>query len=500
VERLTGLDAAFLAMETPTVAGHAGSVSLLDPSTARQPLTLDRLTVLVAERLHLVPAFRRRLAEIPLGLGHPYWIEDPDLDLAYHVRELALPAPGGMSRLQEEVSRLHARHLDRSRPLWELYLDHGVGEGRLAVYLKVHHAAIDGVSGNALMAALMDTVPEGRPVDPAAPTTRDRVPGPLELLVRTAPALARTPVAVAGVALRLLRSLPAVVSRPARLGFDRSADFDEDVVLPGATIRRAPPTPFNRPIGAHRRCALRTLSFDDVRSVKAAFGVTVNDTLVALCAGALRRWLDEHGALPDAPLVAAVPVSVRGPADAPGGNRISMLIGPIPTHLDRPADRVRAAHEAMRSAKEVHGALPAGLLADVAQVAMPALVGQAARLSARLRLLERVSPFNLVISNVPGPQVPLYYGGARLLAYHPLAAVVDGQGLNITVNSYGGRLHVGLLADRDLVRDLDHLADLLAVELAALVEAATGDAPLSAPRRPSLPRAGRPHPDGSPRR
>lgn len=229
---------------------------------------------------------------------------------------------------------------------------------------------------------------------------------------------------------------------------------------------RAPRTPFNRPVGPHRRWAFCTVPLADVKQIKNAGGATVNDVVMALCAGALRRWLVDHAALPEGPLVAAVPVSVRTEAEkGKGGNRVSTMTAPLPTHLAEPADRLVHCHEAMRAAKEQHGALPADLLSDVTEFAMPALAGQAARMAARLRLVEWLSPFNLIISNVPGPNLPLYYAGARLLSYYPLSAIADGQGLNMTVMSYEDGMHFGLVADRDLVPDLDRLAGYLVDEL-----------------------------------
>ena len=476
MQQLSGLDASFLAMETPSVYGHVGSVCVLDPSTAPEPLTLDRVTRLIESRLHLLPPFRRRLVEVPLGLDQPYWIEDPDFDIEYHVRELALPAPGDDRQLAEQAARLHARALDRRRPLWEIYLIHGLQGGRTAVYSKVHHAAIDGVSGNDILGAVLDLSPEGRPDEPAPPWECDAEPSPLGMLVRSAVSLTGQPLRAARVSYGLLRSMPVLartVPRPHLPVVDRLLGRDAKVVVGGGTRLRAPATPFNAPVGPHRRWSFRSLPFSEVHAVKSRLGLTVNDVVMALCAGALRRWLADHGALPEAPLVSAVPVSVRTEEQRGSlGNRVSMMFAPLPTHLADPEDRLRAAHEAMRAAKEQHGALPADLLADVTQFAMPALAGQAARLSARLRLLERVNPFNLIISNVPGPKVPLYYAGAELLAYYPLSAIVDGQGLNITVMSYGGALHFGLIADRDLVPDLDTMAGYLAEELATLRQVA----------------------------
>jgi WS/DGAT/MGAT family acyltransferase len=481
MQQLTGLDAAFLAMETPAMYGHVGSVCILDPSSAETPITLASLTDLIESRLHLIPPFRRRLVDVPLGLDQPYWIEDPDFDIEYHVRELALPAPGDDQQLAEQAARLHARHLDRRRPLWELYLIHGLANDRVAIYTKVHHAAIDGVSGNDILSAVLDITPEGREDDDdIPPRVVEAEPSALSMLARSAWSLAGNPVRGARLTYSLARSLPLLAASPGRPRLpviDRLLGRDANVILSSAGLR-APTTPFNKPIGPHRRWAFRTVPFEDVRAVKNASGTTINDVVMALCAGALRRYLADHDALPEEPMVAAVPVSVRTEAQkGTGGNRVSSIIAALPTSLEDPAERLAATHEAMRAAKEQHGAMPADLLTDVAQFAMPALAGQAARLSARLRLLERINPFNLIISNVPGPNIPLYYAGAKLLQYYPLSAIADGQGLNITVMSYGGGMHFGLIADRDLVPDLDVLAGYLVDELKVLVHAVVPDGP-----------------------
>jgi WS/DGAT/MGAT family acyltransferase len=474
VRQLTGLDAAFLAMETRTVFGHVGSVSVVDPSTAPEPLTLERFTRVVESRLPLVPLLRRRLVEVPLGLDQPYWIEDPDFDIEFHVRELALPAPGSNRQLADQAARLHARPLDRSRPLWELYLIFGLAGGRAAIYSKVHHAAIDGVSGNDILAALLDLSPEGRPPTEPPPRRTERQPSAAELLARSAVSLTRHPLRAARLSVGLLRSAPALVANPAwpRLPLvDRLLGRNGDAVLSRPGLR-APRTPFNRSITQHRRWGIASLPLPEIKRVKNALQVTVNDVVLALCAGALRRWLLDHDALPDGPLIAAVPVSVRTTEqEGAHGNRVSVMLAVLPTHLPGARDRLRAVHECMRAAKEQHGALPADLLADVTQFAMPALAGQAARMAARLRLVERTSLFNLIISNVPGPNVPLYYAGAELLAYYPLSAIVDGQGLNITAMSYRDTLFFGVTACRELVPDVEMLMAYLTEELQVLADA-----------------------------
>ncbi|HWH28472.1 MAG TPA: wax ester/triacylglycerol synthase family O-acyltransferase [Mycobacteriales bacterium] len=478
MQQLTGLDAAFLAMETKSVFGHVGSVIVLDPGTAPEPLTLQRLTALIEKRLHLIPPFRRRLAEVPFGLDQPYWIEDPDFDIEYHVRELALPEPGDDKQLAYQAARLHARPLDRTRPLWELYLIHGLQDGRKAIYTKVHHAAIDGVSGNDVLAAVIDLTPEGRPDEEPPPWECDDVPGSATLLAKSAVSLAMQPLRAARLTYGLARSVPRLATSPARPRLpvvDRLLRRDANVVLNTAPLR-APSTPFNRPIGPHRRWAFCTVPLADVKAVKKAAGCTVNDVVMALSAGALRRWLLDHDALPSGPLVAAVPVSVRTEEEKGAhGNRVSTMMAALPTHLDDPAERLAACHSAMTAAKSQFGALPADLLGDVTQFAMPAIAGQAARAAARLRLVERVSPFNLIVSNVPGPPVDLYYAGAKIVAYYPLSAIADGQGLNITVMSLAGGLHFGLIADRELVPDVDVMAQYLAEELAALRSAVPDD-------------------------
>jgi WS/DGAT/MGAT family acyltransferase len=475
VQQLSGLDGWFLAMETSSVYGHVGSVCVVDAKVAEgidSWLTLEHLTRFVESRLPLVPLFRRRLVMVPLGLDHPYWIDDPDFDIEFHVRELALPAPGSDRQLSEQVARLHARPLDRSRPLWELYLITGLLGGRAAIYSKIHHSAIDGVSGGDLLTAVLDISAEGRPVPDVEVFEGERPPDPTWLLSRSAFALARQPMHAVRVVADLARSIPGLATAIGPSLAQRLPGRDNEDLL-STTGLHAPGTPFNAPLSAHRRWAFTDLPLAEVKSLRAGSELTVNDVVMALCAGALRRWLELHQALPTAPLVAAVPVSVRT-TDQKGtmGNKVSMMLAPLPTNLSDPGERLEAMHQAMRAAKDQHGAIPASLLADVTQFAMPALANQAWRLSAKLRLLERVNPFNLIISNIPGPKVPLYFAGAKVLAYYPVSALVDGQGLNITVMSYRGSLYFGLIACRELVPDLDVMAGFLREELDDLTAAA----------------------------
>lgn len=472
MQQLSGLDAEFLAMESRAVFGHVGSVCVVDPSTAPEPFDLRRLTDHLASRLHLVPVFRRRVVGTPLGLDHPYWVDDPEFSLDYHVREIALPAPGDDDQLARQVARLHARPLDRARPLWELYLISGLAGGRAAVYSKIHHAAMDGVGGDAMLLALLDDTPTGRSLPPAPGWDPAPLPGGIQLLARSAVSLAGRPARALQLGTDLVRHAPGLASAvldrlplPASL---RPAGPD-DALHPAGL--RAPDTPFNAPITPHRRYAVADLSLTDVREVKRRAGVTVNDVVMALVAGALRRWLIDHDALPGSPLVAAVPVSVRSADDRESyGNQVSAMLAALPTQTDDPLARLVAASAAMTAAKRAHGAIPPTLLADASDLAPPVLAVLGWRLAAQLGLMQRLNPWNLFVSNVPGPSVPLYYGGARLLGYYPVSAVSHGQGLNVTAFSYLDRLGFGLLADRSLVPDVDRLAGYLGAELALLME------------------------------
>jgi diacylglycerol O-acyltransferase len=472
VQQLSGLDAAFLAMESPRVYAHVGSVCLLDPSTAPKPLTLEQLTAHIAARQHLLPLLRRQLVTVPFGLDQPYWIEGPDPDLSFHVREIALPEPGDDHQLAVEIARLHSRALDRSRPLWEIYLITGIRGGRAAVYSKIHHAAMDGVSGDDVLSALLDVSPQGRPATPI-PTPASAVeqaPGTLDLLARSAVSLVKRPGHAARFGAGLLGSIPAMTLAVA----DRVGAVDrwrhEGVGSPHVGLH-APHTPFNASISAERRFAFADLSLTQVKQVKDRAGLTVNDVVMALCAGALRRWLLAHDALPDEPLVAAVPVSIRAQdSSEPPGNQVSAMFAVLPTNLPLPTERLAFAASAMRTAKTDHGSLPPALFDDAAGFAPPVLADPGWKLLAELRLLERFNLYNLFISNVPGPRVPLYYAGALLLAYYPLSAIADGQGLNITVMSYRDRLCFGLVACRTLVPDLEQLATWLGEELDLMLD------------------------------
>lgn len=473
MRQLSGIDNGFLVMEGPTNFGHVSSMTVYDPSDAPGGAGYEATYKLIEERMHQVPLFRRRLVEVPLGLDLPYWVEDPDFDLDFHVRHHAVPPPGTDEQLADVISRIIARPLDRSRPLWEMYIIEGLAGGRIAQLTKIHHAAIDGAAGANLLAILLDTDPDYRPVGTVDTWKPDRIPSDAELLQRTALEYVRRPEKMIRLGVRTLRDLAAstqsgglraladMAAQPlpgpvGQLVRNRLRGGHEVDTPPALPLTAAPRTPFNRSISAHRRFAFVGVPLDDVKKVKNAYGVTLNDVVMALCSATLRRYLDERACLPEEPLVAMVPVSIRtGSEDDAYQNRVSALFANLHTHEKDPVDRLHGISGSMRSAKEMLAAVPAERLTDFAQFAPPAVAARAMRLYQRTRVADRMNPpFNLVISNVPGPNQPLYSAGARLEHFYPVSTIVDGQGLNMTVQSYNGSLDFGFVACRTLVPDL----------------------------------------------
>jgi WS/DGAT/MGAT family acyltransferase len=402
---------------------------------------------------------------VPLSLDYPYWIDDPDFDLDYHVREIAVPAPGTDVQLADLVARITSRPLDRSRPLWELYVIHGLPHGHVAVLTKIHHAVIDGMSGAEIMGLLLDLEPTGRELPPAPPPAAREDPSQWELLGRGLLGLPRYPV-------RLLRSLPAAAPNvdevPAVFGgipgvgaLGGLARRAQRVIAgngdrPERAGLTAPRTSFNGRISPHRRFVFGQMDLDEVKRVKHEHGVTVNDLVVAICASAVRRWLIAHDELPEEPLVAQIPVSVRTESQVGTyGNRIMLMSAPLYTNEADPLRRLKKTHDALSHMKERHRALPAELLQDANHFIPPAVFHRAAQLTFRMSSSGMSAPaWNLVISNVPGPQLPLYMAGAKLVANYPVSVITDGMGLNITVMSYDGHMDFGIVADRDQMPDL----------------------------------------------
>lgn len=463
---------------------------MLDPSTAPGgELTLDRLREVLEPRLHLAAPLRQRLVTVPLSLAPPYWIDDPDFDIEFHLREIGLPSPGDDGQLAEQVARIHARPLDRTRPLWEMYLIHNVSNGRQALYSKVHHAAIDGISGAEILTTIMDVTIEPRLVDPPDEYWNPApMPGTAELIGKGVSAMARQPVEAMRTlprALPHLAEIPGVALVPGVKAVSEVADNLMRMATSGAVGRdvgrrtvTTPPTPLNAPITAHRRFAYGSLPLDDIKLVKNAYSMTVNDIVMALCTTALRRWLLDHDGLPESPIVVAVPVSVRTD-DQSGdtGNFISVMLAEMPTHVADPVARLAQVQRGMAEAKEQFEAIPASILQDLAAAIPTALSGLAARAFFQMAAVGAF-PFNLFISNVPGPQLPLYIGGASVLGVYPASAITDLTGaLNITLFSYNGALDFGLIACRELVPDVWNLIGYLEEALEELVALAEVPSP-----------------------
>lgn len=461
MERLSGLDTTFLTFETPSVHMHVAQTAIFDSKTVPGGYDFSKVKEHIRSRLHLVPPFRRRVVEVPFNLHHPLWVEDPDFDLDYHVRRVGVPAPGGLEDLSELAGRIASRPLDRSRPLWESYICEGMQNDWIGVITKMHHCAVDGVSGAELMANLFDLTPEGTDFSPPDEREPERVPGDVELIAHAVNSRARATA-------KLLPLLGQTVSTAANL-VQRHRDPDTIV---GAVPLTAPPTPWNAAVTPHRKVSFAKVDLADVKALKDSYGVTVNDIVLALMGGTLRRYLESKDALPDDPLIAVCPVSVRTD-DEKGetNNRVSAMFTTLATHLDSPADRVARIHETTKGAKEDHNAVGANFLTEWAEYAAPRTFALASRLYSELNLADRHRPIhNVVISNVPGPPVPLYYAGAELVAAYPMGPIMEGAGLNITVMSYRERVDIGFMACRELVPDVWDLPGHVDAAMAELLE------------------------------
>jgi diacylglycerol O-acyltransferase len=460
MQRLSGLDASFLYLETATQPLHVCSVLELDSSTIPGGYSFDRLRDALGLRIKAMPEFREKLADNRLNLDHPVWVEDEDFDVDRHVHRIGLPSPGGRVELGEICGHIASLNLDRSRPLWEMWVIENVAGtdahdgGRLAVMTKVHHSGVDGVTGANLMSQLCTTEPDAPPPDPVAGVGGG---SDLEIAVSGAIKYATRP-------LKLINMLPSTVStvvdtvKRARSGLTMAAPF------------AAPKTRFNAKVTGHRNVAFAQLDLEDIKTVKNHFGVKVNDVVLALVAGVLRTFLLDNDELPENTLVAMVPVSVHDKSDRPGRNQVSGMFANLGTNIEDPGERLKTIADANSVAKQHSAAIGATLLQDWSQFAAPAVFGVAMRVYAR-SILTTLPVHNLVVSNVPGPQVPLYFLGAKVNAMYPLGPIFHGSGLNITVMSLNGSLDVGLISCPELLPDLWDMADDFQVALQELLGA-----------------------------
>ena len=457
------LDAAMLYAETPEMPMHTMGILILEPevsldgdelATSAFSLTRERF----AERLHLIPPFRRRIVQGPLQIGDPHWIEDPAFDLDKHLIRVSLPSPGGMRELCDFVGGFAGTRLERDRPLWKAVLVEGLEGGKLALVMKIHHAAMDGGKSAAIAGELMDTSPEGRvippPDEPWLPEREPTIPWLAADTLRT----------LAGKPRRAVEAATKMVEATRDKGQSHPAPAADTEVSEKPPLFEAPPTMFNAALTPHRSVALADVSFDDVKAIKRAFGTTVNDVVLAGCCAALRSWLEAHGGIPDRPLIATVPVSVRHEGDQ-AGNRVSVIRVHLPIQSDDPIERLLAINQETSRRKKRHGRSGGSDLlknfADlVTNITVPWMATHFMGFFSSRHLADRVPPlWNVVISNVPGPPVPLYTAGTRLTHLFPLGPVQQGSGLNITVMSAVDRLCFGALACTELVPDLQDLAD-----------------------------------------
>ncbi|MCP4205176.1 MAG: wax ester/triacylglycerol synthase family O-acyltransferase [bacterium] len=472
MRQLSGLDAGFLTLETKSAPMLIGSVSVLDPNTPTGRLTVERFRTVLGERLQGAVALRRRLASLPLDLSRPYWIElsPEDVDLEVHVERTRLPEPGGWHELSELMAFELSQPLDRKLPLWQILFVEGLNtvpgapENAVALIARVHHAAVDGVSGAEILGMLFDgSRAIGPAADPASDPASDRPrePRALDLLTRAGRDLASLP-----------RSVPAVVGQ-SLLGLAGGAWSRVRKGDGPPRLFSAPRTPLNRPIAAERSWAPAILELDRLKAIKNKENATVNDVVLSICSGALRGWMQDTEDLPDEPLVAMVPVSVRGDAEkARAGNLVSAMLVSLATDEPEPLARLRTIRDAARSSKVALQAVGARTLVRSAELFPFALSGLGVRLYSRLHLAERHRPmFNLVITNVPGPPRPLTVGGARMLMHVGAAPLFDGLGLILPVFSYAGSISIGVTADRRIMPDAAGFADRLKASLDELESA-----------------------------
>jgi WS/DGAT/MGAT family acyltransferase len=462
MRRLAGIDASFLYMETPTLHMHTIKVAVLEPAPGVD-YSIERVKADLRERMHLLPPFRRRVVEVPFGLHHPVWIEDPEFDLDRHVRRTTVPAPGGMREMDAVISAIAGVPLDRRRPLWELWVLEGLAGGRIAAVGKIHHALADGVAVAALLANVMAPTMRGLADPGTAPAWRpEPVPSPARLLADAVRDHGGQLVRLPGLVGRTVRNLIAVARRRRRA-----------TPLPPLPMRDAPRTSLNGTLGARRVFASCDLPLADVRAVKSALGVTLNDVLLALVAGSLRRYLGRTGGLPARPLVAEVPVATDAPgAHRLGGNRLSNIFTSLCTDVADPVARVRAIHEVTEAAKDFHQLLGPDLYEAWTQYAPPRPFSWWMRTYSRLRLADRhAPPVNVIVSCVPGPREVLGWPGGRLEAIYSVGPIIEGAALNVTAWSYVDRLCLGLLTCPDLVADLGGIVEGLRLALDEMVAA-----------------------------
>jgi diacylglycerol O-acyltransferase / wax synthase len=470
MQRLTGLDASFLYLETPSMHLHVALVAVLDAANMPGGYDYQRVHHYIDRGVRTQPQLQRRLVEVPLQIDHPVWLDEPNVDTLHHIRRVVCPAPGTEQQLATLVGRIMSSPLDRARPLWEAWVVEGLEGGRFALIAKVHHAITDGIAGTQILSALFSASPsaEPRPLSEAA-RVDEEVPSEVDLLRDAVLARIARPKEIVRMFKRTTNALFDL--------YERRKDPEHQA---GATVFDSPRTRWNGPLSAQRATAFARVPMAELRIIRKAFGSTANEVVLAICAGALRDYLEARGELPLAPLIAACPIATRVRGET--GNRVSALVTSLATNLEDPGERLQAIKAITRVAKQEHDALGGDLIRSWAELMTPGLVTTAARIYAKYKLSELHRPmFNLMISNVPGPRVPIYFAGAELVGAYPLGPISEGAGLNITVMTYAQSVDFGFITTPSLIDDIEALAARIPAAARALVLAAER---LPAPAKP----------------
>ena len=463
MDRLSALDASFLYGETPESPMHVAGLAIFDPP----PTDTDVFAAFrdhLKSRLHLVPFFERKLALTPIQLDHPVWVHDDNLDLDYHFRQVAVPKPGTRGQLESLVARLHMILLDRTRPLWQYYVIEGLESGGFAIYIKMHHAGIDGGAGMAALPIIFSTTPDPEPVQPPSPATREsRTPELFELISDSYAKFFNQQ-------REFYQSWPDIGKAIAKVG----QRVTEDLANPPRMLPLAPKTLFNASLSSHRSFGTRTISLREAKAIAKQTRSKVNDVVMTISAGALRRYLETRNALPDGPLIAAVPVSLRKAGNADMTNQVTAMLCNLATDIADPIRRLEAivasSTDSKKRLEDIRDVIPT----DMTWLGAPIIITGMARLMGQAKLAERLPAIvNVLISNVPGPKEALYCAGAKMINYFPVSIPSNGSVLNITVQSYLDNLDFGLIACRAAVPDIEKLLDSLVDEFEVLKRAAS---------------------------
>jgi diacylglycerol O-acyltransferase / wax synthase len=476
-DRLSSLDSAFLEMESPTRIMHVGGLFIFDPAEHGRRMAFPNFLELVRSRLHLIPRYRQKVVTPPFQLGSPVWVDDPDFDLSYHVRHAALPAPGTTAQLNEYAARIFSRQLDRARPLWELYVIEGLEHGRVALLGKTHHAMIDGLSGIDIATVMLDVAPDQSDTLPAPePWAARRTPSSTDLARDAVKHLATSPAHLVESVGRLAKAPQSAAKRALQVGMGVGRVARANLAKP------APRSMLNQPPGRSRRFAIQRIALEDVKAIKNAFDTTVNDVILAAIADATGQYLRTHGARTDGLwLRAMVPVSTRAASEAHHlGNRVVSVFVDLPMAEMDAVERLRVCHDAMSEVKSSHAAVGAGFLIGLGEFAPPTLHAMASRVAVNSRV------YNFLVTNVPGPQLPIYCMGSRLLGAFPFTPLAAHHSYGVGVTSMDGWLNFGFVADYDALPDIEVIPDMLVSAVAEL--SASAEAVVDRGRRTRGPR------------